>query len=85
MVCLPLLAGERAIGVLTMSFPGRRSFSATEVEFFRVVSDTCSQAIDRVQALCAASDQAAKLQFLADATAELAQSLDYESTLSGSA
>ncbi|MDX6359100.1 MAG: hypothetical protein QOH37_2154, partial [Nocardioidaceae bacterium] len=46
-----------------------------------VMADTCAQAIDRVQALADAADQAAKLAFLADATEELASSLDYEATL----
>lgn len=80
-VCLPLLIGKRAIGVATMSFPGRRTFSNAELEFFRLMADTCAQALDRVQALADAADQASKLQFLADVTAELASSLDYEGTL----
>ena len=45
------------------------------------MADTCSQAIDRLRALAAAADRAAKLRFLADATAELTSSLDYEATL----
>jgi GAF domain-containing protein len=82
MACLPLLLGGRTIGVVTLSFPGKRPFVAAEVEFFGVMADVCSQAVGRVQTLAAAADQAAKLRFLADATAELASSLDYESTLS---
>ncbi len=81
LLCLPLIAGEAAVGVVTLSFPGRRQFDATEMEFFGVVADTCAQAVDRVQAMAEAADQAAKLQFLADATEELASSLDYEQTL----
>jgi PAS domain S-box-containing protein len=81
LVCLPLLIGSRRLGVVTMTFPGRRMFSGTELEFFSVMADTCSQAIDRLRAVSAAADRAAKLRFLADATAELASSLDYEATL----
>lgn len=80
-VCLPLTVTGRGLGVATMSFPGRRTFDAAETEFFRVMSDTCAQALDRVQALADAADQASKLRFLAQATDELASSLDYESTL----
>ena len=80
-MCLPLLVGTGPIGVVTMTFPGRRTFSGTELEFFGVMADTCSQAIDRLRAVSAAADQSAKLQFLADATTELASSLDYERTL----
>ena len=81
MVCLPLMVAGRSVGVATMSFPGRRTFDAAELEFFRVLADTAAQAIDRTRALEEAADQAAKLQFLVDASAELASSLDYESTL----
>ncbi len=81
LVCLPLLTGSRSIGVVTMTFPGRRTFVDTELEFFSVMADTCSQAIDRLTALAAAADRAAKLRYLADATAELTSSLDYEATL----
>jgi serine phosphatase RsbU (regulator of sigma subunit) len=81
LVCLPLLVGVRSIGVVTMTFPGRRTFGGTELKFFSVMADTCSQAIDRLRAVAAASDRAAKLRYLADATAELASSLDYEATL----
>jgi hypothetical protein len=49
--------------------------------FFRVMCDSCSQAIDRAHALAEAADQATKLTFLARATDELASSLDYERTL----
>jgi len=81
LVCLPLLVGERAIGAATMSFPGRREFDTAELDFFNVMADTCAQALDRVQALADVAAQSAKLAFLADATEELARSLDYESTL----
>ena len=81
LVCLPLIVGDRTLGVATMSFPGRRTFDSAEMEFFGVMADTCAQALDRVQALAQAADQASKLRFLAEATDELASSLDYESTL----
>ena len=78
---LPLMVGDKAVGVATLSFPGRRSLDVAELEFFRVLADTCAQAVDRVQALTEASDRASKLRFLADATEELTRSLDYEATL----
>ena len=81
LICLPLQVESGPIGVVTMTLPGRRPFNAVELEFFSVMADSCSQAIDRLRALAAASDRAAKLRFLADATAELASSVDYESTL----
>jgi PAS domain S-box-containing protein len=81
MVCLPLRIGTRVIGVVTMSFPGRRTFDGAEMEFFHLLADTCAQALDRMQALETASLEAAKLQFLADASAELSGNLDYQATL----
>jgi GAF domain-containing protein len=79
--CLPLRIGEVTLGVATMSFPGRRSFSTTELEFLSVMADTCAQAIQRVRMTEEAADQSAKIQFLADSSVELSRSLDYESTL----
>ena len=81
LVCLPLVATGRVLGVATLSFPGVRRFDGPEMEFFRVMSDTCAQAVERVQALADAEDRASKLRFLAEATDELASSLDYERTL----
>ncbi len=80
-VCLPLIVAGQVLGVASLSFPGERRFDGAELEFFRVMSDTCAQALERVQALADAADQASKLRFLAQATDELAGSLDYEATL----
>jgi PAS domain S-box-containing protein len=81
MVCLPLRIGTRPIGVVTMSYPGRRSFDPPELEFFHLLADTCAQALDRLQARHEATRESSKLQFLLDASAELSSSLDYEATL----
>ncbi len=80
-VCLPLSAGDRAIGVASLSFPGKRSLDTAELDFFRIMADTCAQAVERIRAVERAADQAAQLEFLAQASAELASSLDHESTL----
>ena len=81
MVCLPLLAAHRVIGVAQMSFPGRRDFDAAELEFYRVMADTCAQALERIRASADVAVQSGKLQLLAEASVELGSSLDYESTL----
>lgn len=81
MLCLPLQVAGRSIGVVTLSFPGPRTFDTAELEFSRVLADTCAQSLDRIQALAAVADRETKLRFLADASAELARSLDYEATL----
>lgn len=81
LVCLPLRVGGRPIGVMSLSFPGRRAFDIAELEFLGLLADSSAQAIDRLWALAEAADQEAKLRFLATATAELSADLDYELTL----
>ncbi|MCB8955972.1 MAG: SpoIIE family protein phosphatase [Nocardioides sp.] len=81
MVCLPLVVGDRALGVVTMSFPGRRRFDAPELLFLTLLADMTAQAIDRIQAQAEATDREAKLTFLAEVSAQLSGQLDYEKTL----
>ena len=80
-VCLPLRVASRIIGVVSLSFPSRRTFEQPELDFLNLMADTCAQALDRIQAVADVADREAKLRFLAEASAELASSLDYESTL----
>ncbi len=81
-ICLPLRVSDRTIGAIGLSFPGTRHLEPAELEFLEIVADTCAQALDRVSALDEAATQTAKLEFLANASTELASSLDYEATLS---
>jgi GAF domain-containing protein len=80
-VCLPLRVSTRTIGAIGLSFPGRRTVEPAEMEFFEILADTCAQVLERIAAQEAAARQTARLAFLADATTELARSLDYEATL----
>ena len=80
-LALPLVVTGSAIGAVMLSFPSRLAFDENEMEFFRIMADTCAQALDRIRALETVADQHEKLRFLAQASAELASSLDYESTL----
>lgn len=80
-VCLPLRVVGRTVGVVTLSFPGRRDLDSAELEFFGIIADSCAQALERIRAQAEATEQAARLRFLADASAELSKSLDYEATL----
>ena len=81
LLCLPLLAADRPLGVVSLSFPGHRALDAAELEYHRIMANNCAQALDRIQAVETAADQNAKLRFLAEASAELSRSLDYEATL----
>jgi serine phosphatase RsbU (regulator of sigma subunit) len=80
-VCLPLMVRERPVGVVSLSFPGRRTFDAEELQFLGILADNCAQAIARLQADRVAADRAEKARVLAEASTELFGSLDYESTL----
>jgi PAS domain S-box-containing protein len=81
MVVLPLRMTGRTIGVMTWSFPGRRRIDSAEMEFYALIADSCAQAIERIKAQDESARQAARVQFLADATSKLSESLDYQSTL----
>jgi GAF domain-containing protein len=81
MVALPLRVVGRTIGVVTLTFPGRRQLDAAELEFLGILADSCAQALERIRAQEEALEQAARVEFLADATTELSKSLDYEVTL----
>ncbi len=82
LVCLPLKASGEPIGGMSLSFPGVLTFDRTELEFLSILADTCGQAIARIRAVADAAERELKLTFLADASAELASSLEYEATLS---
>jgi GAF domain-containing protein len=80
-VCLPMSAGPEALGVIGLTFENDWLPEPFEVEFLATFAGTCAQAIRRIRATEEAEDRATKLAFLADASVELASSLDYRSTL----
>jgi signal transduction histidine kinase/CheY-like chemotaxis protein len=92
---MPLVVEGRTIGLLGMGFHEARRFLPEEREFIGLFSRQCAEALLRASRLDAerrAHELAQRVSaerkleevrraFLADATAALAQSLDYESTL----
>ena len=80
-LALPLNTASGTLGAIGLSFPGQRQFEAAELDFLDILADSCAQALLRIQAEGSAADRQARLSFLAEASAELASSLDYESTL----
>jgi serine phosphatase RsbU (regulator of sigma subunit) len=79
---LPLIVGEEtALGVLTIGFPDERVLGETEQSFFRSLAALCSQALHRAVLLEEAEAMAERQRFLAETSAELAKSLDYDETL----
>ena len=81
LVALPLIAAGDSLGVIGLSFPVRWEPDGREREYLALFADTCAQAIRRVQATAAATDRAAKLGMLFEASRELGSTLDYRATL----
>ncbi|MBA2559296.1 MAG: PAS domain S-box protein, partial [Propionibacteriales bacterium] len=81
LVCLPLIAGDACLGVISLSFEGSRLPDERELTFLTTLADACAQALDRIRAQRDATDRATKLAFLAEASIEFASSLDYRTTL----
>ncbi len=82
LVCIPLSIGDRRLGVITLSFPIETDIdNPAQLQFLTTLAETCSQAIERAQALVEARVAGDKLAFLAEASAELSRSLDYRTTL----
>ena len=80
-ICLPLAVLDQRLGVLTLSFKDARIPDETEMTFLGAVADACAQTLARLKALEEARASAAKLAFLAEASVELAASLDLDRTL----
>jgi len=80
-VCLPLRVAGRTIGAINLSFPGAVVPGPVELDFLDVLADTCAQAFERIDASVVARRQTARLAFLAEASIELASSLDLEVTI----
>ena len=61
--------------------PGHRGAPGGELEFLEIMADTCAQAFRRIEASAVAAEQTARLTFLAEASIELASSLDLDVTI----
>jgi GAF domain-containing protein len=80
-VSLPLTAASEVIGVIGLTFEDNWDPGPIELDFLMTFADACASAVRRVQATEEAARSAARLQFLARASAELGSSLDYRVTL----
>ena len=80
-VCLPLSAGQKPVGVIGLSFDDSWIPGPRELDFLSTFADACAQAILRIQATEAAQQREQQLAFLAEASVQLASSLNYRTTL----
>ncbi|MDQ1485844.1 MAG: hypothetical protein QOJ62_1537, partial [Actinomycetota bacterium] len=81
LACLPLRMEHDVIGVLSLSFEPGRVLSAADLDFVIALADVCAQALGRARALEEATAVRDRFAFLAEASAQLASSLNYEQTL----
>lgn len=82
LVCLPLSAGGASLGVVGLTFDRNWTPDAEELAFLTTFADGCAQAVRRARATDELEERLRQLRFLADASIELASSLDYRATLS---
>ncbi|HLZ70697.1 MAG TPA: GAF domain-containing protein [Dehalococcoidia bacterium] len=89
---LPLKLEGRVIGGMGLNFPEARQFTAEERAFLLALARQCAQALERTrlyeaerQARATAEAAQRRLAFLAGASAVLASSLDYATTLENAA
>lgn len=81
MCAVPLILQGRPLGALRFSFDQPRLFDSDERTFVRTLAGQTATALGRAQAIVETANANAKLAFLAEASAELASSLDYRTTL----
>ncbi len=71
-VMVPVTARERVIGAMTLVFPGRRSFRADDIAFYRAVADQLGVALQRARL----AEEREAQQALQARTGELSMVLD---------
>ena len=78
----PLVVGDHALGVLSLTFVGQGSIDEqTQLTLLTTLADVSAQALERATATTAATSAAERLAFLAEASVVLASSLDYRTVL----
>ncbi len=80
-VTVPLRVAGRTRGSIHLSIPGGAEPHPAELELLDILADTCGQAFERIEASELAEKQTVRLAFLAEASIELAKSLDLPMTI----
>lgn len=78
---LPLRIGERAIGAMLLVYDKPRAFSHDERRTLRTLSRQCAHAVERAEAHEAEQRANERLARIAEATALLSSSIEWEQTL----
>jgi serine phosphatase RsbU (regulator of sigma subunit)/anti-sigma regulatory factor (Ser/Thr protein kinase) len=78
----PLVVGDHALGVLSLTFVGQGSIDEqTQLTLLTTLADVSAQALERATATTTATAATDRLAFLAEASVVLSSSLDYRTVL----
>ncbi len=80
-VTIPMRVAGRTSGAIHLSIPGGRPPDSGELELLDILADACAQAFERIASSAEAAKQTARLAFLAEASIQLASSLDIDVTI----
>jgi PAS domain S-box-containing protein len=78
---VPLILGERPVGVLTLAFKGKSQFSREDVQFLAALADACAQASARAVLFEDRKHADLRLSLVAGASEVLAGGFDYQAAL----
>ena len=78
----PLVAADRPLGVISLTFHGQGAFDEqTQLAFLTTLADVTAQALERAAIAASAATASERLAFLAEASVLLSSSLDYRAVL----
>ncbi|MBI4592571.1 MAG: GAF domain-containing protein, partial [Candidatus Rokubacteria bacterium] len=80
---IPLLAGDRALGVLSILFRDQRQFTGEDEEYMRLLADQAAIALENVQLYEGLEERAARLRTLGRLSRIVSSSLDMHQVLTG--
>ncbi len=75
-ICVPMVAGERSVGVLGVHWRGTRQFSEDEARLLALIANQIAQALERTRLYSEAQRRAQELQSLYSLAVELEKHLD---------
>jgi GAF domain-containing protein/anti-sigma regulatory factor (Ser/Thr protein kinase) len=81
LVCVPLVAGDRCFGALSLSFPSDHRVDDGEVQLLGTIGRQCALALERARLFAAERAARERTAFLANATELLTSSLEPAETL----
>ena len=78
---LPMLAGERVVGVLTILFNARRDFTAEDKELMQLLADQAAIALDKARLYTDAERRREEAEVVGDLAREINATLDLDTVL----